>query len=98
LEKKCFWKVFFLFVFFYWVGPENNIGLDCEQWRQANASAEEEGEGGEDATLYDGEVCLAVATAKASGELRDGFPLSLLFFLLPVSATLFFYFGQFSSR
>jgi hypothetical protein len=93
-----FLESIFFICFFYWVGPEKNVGLDCEQWRQANASAEEEGEGGEDATLYDGEVWLAVATTKASGELRDGFPLSLLFFLLPVSATLFFYFGQFSPR
>jgi len=87
------------FICFFLLGLEKNVGLDCEQWRQANASAEEEeGEGGEDATLYDGEVWLAVATGKASGELRDGFPLSLLFFLLPVSATLFFYFGHFSPR
>lgn len=39
-------------IFFYWSDPKKNVSLDREQRRQANASAEEEGEGGEDATLY----------------------------------------------
>lgn len=53
---KKYWKKMFLesifSIFFYWSDPKKNVSLDREQRRQANASAEEEGEGGEDATLY----------------------------------------------
>lgn len=90
-------EFFFDFFFKNWVGPgkifENlnreqwrRFHCSYEQWRAAPATAFEEGEGEEEATLRGGEVWLAVVEVEAAGELREGFPLIVLFCLLPVSA------------
>jgi hypothetical protein len=76
----------------------STVHMQREQWSQANETEEGGREREEQATLCGGEVWLAVPTAEASGELRDGFPLFLLFFLLSVSAMFFFCFGRFSPR
>ena len=95
------------FDFFYWAGPgkkcwfgsgtmetHSTVHMQREQWSRANETEEGEGEREEQATLCGGEVWLA----EAAGELRYGFPLFLLFFLLFVSAMIFYCFGLFSPR
>ena len=74
----------------------STVHMQREQWSPANETGEGEGEGEkeEQATLRGGEVWLA----EAAGELRYGFPLFLLFFLLFVSAMIFYCFGRFSPR
>ena len=51
----------------------STVHMQREQWSQANETEEGGREREEQATLCGGEVWLAVPTAEASGELRDGF-------------------------
>lgn len=92
-------EIFFYFFFKNWVRPGKIFeNLNREQWRAAPATAFKEGEWEEEATLRGGEVWLAVVEAEATGELREGFPLVVLFCLLPVSAAFLSCLGRCSPR